>query len=347
MLALQQLGPRPLPLFLSLIQNKQFEAPQLAAKALSGLKRLQSVEAAPATIAAPVTAQNGRATLYDFGGYGPTVVFIPSLINPATILDILPERSLLGWLRAQGVHPYLVDWGHCNKDATHLSISDHVTELIIPLLRTLPTPPHLIGYCLGGTMALAAAQLTKVKSLTMIAAPWRFGGYSQEHRAAMGQIWQASQAGAQHLGALPIEVLQTMFWHLDPDGTVAKYAAFADLTASSLDFELFVAMEAWANTGAPLPIAAGRELFDDFIAGDLPGRSRWVVAGRQIVPQAIQWPVLEIVSTTDRIVPAATATQHFKRLDIDRGHVGMITGSQAKSKLWEPLREWLSQSGIS
>jgi len=347
MLALQQLGPRPLPLFLSILQNKQFLVPKLAEKALIGLQRLQSVQAARATIAAPVAAQNGRATLHDFGGDGPIVVFIPSLINPATILDILPDRSLLRWLSAQGLHPYLIDWGGVSPRDPNLSIADHVAALIIPLLSALPTRPHLVGYCLGGTMALATANLTAVKSLTLIAAPWHFDAYPAEQRAAMGQLWQASRAGAQQLGLLPIEVLQAIFWQLDPDGTIAKYAAFADMAANSLDFNLFVAMEAWANTGAPLPIAAACELFDDFIANDLPGTSRWKVAGQTIAPKAIQCPALEIVSLTDRIVPATTATQHFQRLDIDRGHVGMITGSQAKAKLWEPLREWLSQPGIN
>lgn len=347
MLALQQLGPRPLPLFLSLLQNKKFLAPKLAEKALAGLKRLQSVQTAVATIAAPIAAQNGRATLYDYGGDGPPVVFIPSLINPATILDIMPDRSLLRWISAQGLHAYLLDWGEVAVRDAHLSVGDHITELMIPLLKTLRAPSHLVGYCLGGTMALAAAQLTEVKSLTLIAAPWHFDAYSADHRVAMGQLWQASRNGSEQLGVLPIEVLQAMFWQLDPDGTIAKYAAFADMPANGPDFDLFVAMEAWANTGAPLPFAAGRELFEDFIASDLPGTSGWKVAGETITPQAVPCPALEIVSLTDRIVPAATATQHFPRLDNDRGHVGMITGSQAKSKLWEPLREWLSQPPIN
>jgi polyhydroxyalkanoate synthase len=345
--ALQQLGPRPLPLFLDLLQKQAAVAPLQAELALLGLKRIQALRVAPATIAAPAVAQYGRACLHDYGGSGPAVIFVPSLINPATILDILPERSLLRWLSTQGLHPYLVDWGTTDTTDADLSIGDHVSERLSPLIASVPGQSHLVGYCLGGTMALAAAQQSNVRSLTLIASPWHFSRYPDQHRAAMKSLWETSRPLGHDLGVLPIEVLQTLFWHLDPAGTVSKYANFANAPSEGIEYELFAAMEAWANTGAPLPYAAACELFDDFIANDLPGTSRWNVAGQIIAPKTIQCPALEIVSLTDNIVPAATATQCFNRLEIDRGHVGMITGSQAKPKLWEPLREWLSRTEIN
>ena len=55
-------------------------------------------------------------------------------------------------------------------------------------------------------------------------------------------------------------------------------------------------------------------------------------------------PVLNIVSTSDRIVPAATALRAGERLELAQGHVGMVVGSKAKEKLWEPLADWLSRT---
>ena len=48
-----------------------------------------------------------------------------------------------------------------------------------------------------------------------------------------------------------------------------------------------------------------------------------------------------LVSTKDRIVPAAAAPDVGSRVDIDAGHVGMIVGSRARALLWERLRDWL------
>ena len=59
----------------------------------------------------PVVAAAGRAGLRDYGGSGPPVVFVPSLINPPHVLDLAEANSLLRWLAAQGVRPLLVDWG--------------------------------------------------------------------------------------------------------------------------------------------------------------------------------------------------------------------------------------------
>jgi polyhydroxyalkanoate synthase len=52
--------------------------------------------------------------------------------------------------------------------------------------------------------------------------------------------------------------------------------------------------------------------------------------------------VLDIVSTTDRIVPAASAAGFGTMLTLDSGHVGMVVGRRARAELWAPLARWLS-----
>ena len=87
----------------------------------------------------------------------------------------------------------------------------------------------MLGYCLGGTMAIAAAGLTPVDRLVTLAAPWHFAAYPSASRAALTNIWTSARGPSAGFGALPMEVLQAAFWALDPARTVAKFAAFADL----------------------------------------------------------------------------------------------------------------------
>ncbi len=294
----------------------------------------------------PTVAQFGRAALRDYGvdfpASTPRVVVIPSLINPANILDITQERSLLRWLSRHDFHPYLLDWGDVTSADHGLSIADHITECIVPLLKSFRKPVHLIGYCLGGTMAYAAAAITPVASLTMIASPWHFKRYGSQQRAAIAELWASAQGAAEKIGLLPIEALQLMFWQLDAAATVEKYARFADMPLGTPEADLFLAMEIWANSGAPLPFPAARELFEDLIALDKPGREAWAIGRHIITPAHVSCPVLEVVSRTDRIVPSATAMNRGRTLHLDLGHVGMVTGRQAETQLWHPLREWLS-----
>ena len=103
-----------------------------------------------------------------------------------------------------------------------------------------------------------------------------------------------------------MEVLQCAFWNLDPARTVAKFEAFAHALGGA-EARTFVMLEDWANDGPPLSEAAARELFEDLFRDDLTGAGRWQVDGATIDPAALAMPLLNIVSTSDRIVPAATA----------------------------------------
>lgn len=312
---------------------------------LAGLRAYQLAERSPPPAPAPVIATAEGTALRDYRlpetTCGTPVVFVPSLINPPNVLDLAAHNSLLRWLVERGLWPLLVDWGSPAPADRAIDIGGHVTDRLLPLIAKLPTPPVLVGYCLGGTMALAASALTPLAGLALIATPWRFGGFSDAARADVAALWNGAERGCDALGVVPMEVLQAGFWRLDPERTLAKYARFGTLERGSELARGFVALEDWSNSGAPLTYAAGRELFDDFYDADLPGTGRWRVGGATIDPGAVACPAIEFVSATDRIVPAASSPQLTDRRVIDAGHVGMVVGSRARDQLWEPLADWL------
>lgn len=344
-----QHGPRPLPLFLELLRSETAASPERRRVALAGLAAYQSAPRGAMWRMAKVRHRRGRARLRDYGGYGGgqnqggrPVIFVPSLINPPFILDLTRQRSLLRWLAAAGHRAMLVDWGSPDPSARSLDVAGHVEQLLVPLIRRLPQPPVLVGYCLGGTMAAAAACLTPVAGLAMVAAPWRFSGFSPGARERIAALWAGARPLCERMGLVPMEVLQSGFWQLDPGRTVAKYEAFAALDPASPAARDFVALEDWANAGAPLTFAAGRELFEDMVAGDITGAGRWRVGGQHVDPRSLDVPTIDFVSMHDRIVPAATAIDFADRRDLSAGHVGMIVGSQAATQLWQPLADWIS-----
>jgi len=337
--AAPQHGPRPLPLFLDLLRSETAASPERLAAAMAGLRRYQDWPRTTPPKPMPARHRKGTARLRDFGGAGRPVVFVPSLINPPAILDLTPAQSLLRWIAAQAFRVWLLDWGTPTPADRALDIADHVEHRLLPLLAKLPAPPILVGYCLGGTMALAAAARSPVAGFAAIAAPWRFRGYGAA-RDDIAALWAGAQPSCEALGLVPMEVLQTGFWRLDPARTIAKYEAFATMPDERAAG--FVALEDWANAGAPLTFAAGAELFDAMIANDLPGTGAWRVAGATVDSAALACPAIEFVSRTDRIVPAATAIGLPDRRDLAAGHVGMIVGGRARAQLWEPLADWLS-----
>ncbi|MEH3040764.1 MAG: alpha/beta fold hydrolase [Sphingomonas paucimobilis] len=335
-----QHGPRPLPLFLSMLRSETLDDPEARAHALAGLRAYQDAPRLPAVPMPDAIARDGRVLLRDYGGDGRPVVFVPSLINPPFVLDLAPDNSLLRWLAAQGLRVLLVDWGTPTPTDRAMDLGDHA-QAVARLCDTLDQPPLLVGYCLGGTIALAAAAFAPVAGIALIATPWRFDGFGDAGRAAIIEVWTAAQPTAERLGLLPMEMLQAMFWQIDPARTVAKFVRFAELDPAGPAAQAFVALEDWANGGAPIPYAAARELFDDLFDADLPGRARWSVGGR-IVSPCPPVPMVEFVAESDRIVPAASAIGLSDQRIVPAGHVGMIVGSRGRGVLWEPLARWLS-----
>ena len=279
------------------------------------------------------------ATLRDHGGEGPPAVLVPSLINPPRILDLDDEVSLTQAIGGMRRRVLLLDWGKANERA-ELSVAGHVEQLLLPLLRSIGEPVALIGYCLGGTMAIAAANLCPVELVVTLAAPWNFTQYPEASHRALKEMWRHSEAAAKVLGALPMEVLQAAFWSLDPERTVRKFAEFGRLDPSSWEARRFVELEEWANEGEPLPYPAAQELVGELFGKDLPGSGGWIV-GSSALSDCLSVPSLHLTAERDLIAPPQTAASGDV-VAIPSGHVGMIVGS-ARKDLHKELGAFLAR----
>jgi polyhydroxyalkanoate synthase len=327
-----------LPLFLELVRQVSKRDAAVARRALEGLEAYAAAPRLPSRPQRPAIAAKIGATLRDYGGSGPPTVLIPSLINPPSVLDLDEEVSLAGALAASGRRVLMVDWGKASGRA-EVDIAGDVEDLLLRLLDAVREPVNLVGYCLGGTMAIAAARLANVHRIATLAAPWHFARYPAESRQALLQLWNESRTASEQLGALPMEVMQAGFWALDPDRTVRKFAEFADADPSSDLVRRFVTLEDWANEGEPLPLPAARELFEKLYRDDLTGLGAWKVGGASIAERP-SVPALHVVAGDDRIVPPASAPDG-DQIVIPSGHVGMVVG-RARSKLHRALESFLA-----
>lgn len=273
---------------------------------------------------------------------GDPVVLIPSLVNSHHILDLTKHMSLARYLARQGHDPWLVDWGYPQPDDANMGIAGHIENRLLPMLRSIGRPASLIGYCLGGTMALAAAQIVPVRACAVIAAPWHFSCYPESALKTIRALWHDAKPLCERLGYVPMEILQTGFWALDPQRTIQKYAAFAEMTDGSDEQLAFLAIEDWANGGAPLTFGAAQDLFEQLYSENVTGTGRWIVAGKPIVPERLTCPAFSIYSTSDKIVPAATSPVLTDSCGSTLGHVGMIVSARAREQIWSVLAQWLS-----
>jgi len=155
---------------------------------------------------------------------------------------------------------------------------------------------------------------------------------------------------ADQVGELPVDVLQTLFWSLDPWLAMKKFGRFLGMDPQGEHAREFVLLEDWLNDGAPLAGPVARECLVGWYGDNLPGTDKWIVSGKRIVPRKIKTPSLVMIPSGDRIVPPLSASalaepkrglRKATRLDLPLGHIGMVVSGRARELAWTPLIDWL------
>ena len=309
--------------------------------------------------AAEVIWQEGSTRLLDYGRLegqpsdGGIALFVPSLINRYYVLDISAEASLLRWLGKNGIRPLVIDWDAPGEAERQFDLDDYIAGRLVRLLDAVLAQtgrrPALVGYCLGGNLALGLASLRQadLAGLALLATPWDFHA-GRDGQGALFQWMEPSlEPLLQAFGQLPVDILQALFAWLDPNLAARKFRRFARLEPASRAARSFVALEDWLNDGVPLARKVARSCLFDWYGRNLPVAGGWSVAGRTVLASPLELPALIAVPSHDRIVPPASSLALIKALpearlvDPAAGHIGMVVGSGAKAGLWQPLLDWL------
>lgn len=339
---------------------------------LTGVERYRASAFARDVPEAPVLWHEGSTRLRDYGrDYGrddgrddgsgegnknkPAVLVIPSLINRFHVLDLDEKQSLLRDLSVH-FHPYLIDWDVPGPEELGFDLNAYFSKRLVPILDFLGTvkngPVHLLGYCMGGTLAVALTQLRpqNIKSLTCIATPWDF--YKGEAHGK--EKMQALMAGLDPLleswGELPVDVLQSFFISLQPFHLHDKFVRFAREESEAAQ-RRFVLIEDWVNEGVPLSRHVARDCLQGWYVENKPAQKKWDVLGTAINASAIKIPSCHIIPQHDKIVPRQSAlalaqTMHGAEiLEPPFGHISMMTNAAARDELWPRLFDWLASQG--
>ncbi|MGE0256159.1 MAG: alpha/beta fold hydrolase [Alphaproteobacteria bacterium] len=299
--------------------------------------------------------REGTTRLLDFGPPGGRpVLVVPSLINRAYILDLAPGRSLMRWLAGQGVRPLLVDWDAPGPAERALDLTGYVAGRLSRALDRATAlaggPVPVVGYCMGGLLALglASQRPEAVARLALLATPWDFHAERAESARMAGTMLDLWEPALEPLGELPVDLLQALFWTIDPLQVVRKFVAFASVDPAAPRALDFVAIEDWLNDGVGLALPVARECLAGWYGANTPARGEWRVAGRAVEPAGIRIPSLVVVPRQDRIVPPpsaralAAALPQADILSPAAGHIGMVAGSRAEATVWPALAAFLA-----
>jgi polyhydroxyalkanoate synthase len=287
------------------------------------------------------------------------VLLCYALINRPYILDLQPDKSVVRRYLEQGFDVYLIDWGVPSHADRGLRIEDYVCKLLDSVVELILRQHrcqnlHLLGYCMGGTLAALYTALNpeRVKTLTLLAAPIEFGGTETLLNVWASRKYFDVDAFVDANGNCPAWFLQLCFLFTKPiQNLVEKNLTFYEQMADARFVSNYLAMERWVNDNIPVAGETFREFVkklyqeNQLVRGELRLGERRVDLGR------IACPLLLLTAKNDHLVsPASTnrinahvASREVKVMTIEAGHVGLVVSSKAHKTFWPEATRWLAE----
>ncbi len=285
------------------------------------------------------------------------VLLVPSLINKYYILDLLPTKSYVEFLVGQGFSVYLLDWGVPDETDRGVTLEKYIEGYLENAVREILKREKreklsLVGYCMGGTMALIYAALypEKVSNLILLATPVDFRNNSLLSVWANEKYFDVDKL-VDTYGNIPVSVLQSAFQMLKPVKTFTRYVDLYQNAENEAFVETFLAFDYWANDQIPVAGETFRKFVKDTFQNNLLIQNKMKMGRRKVDLGRIKAPVLNVIAEHDNIVPPESAESLMEKLGstdaeilkVKGGHHGITIGTSAQTIVWKKTAGWLKK----
>ena len=289
------------------------------------------------------------------------ILVVYALVNRPYILDLQPDRSVVRRLTEAGFDVYLLDWGEPTRLDASLDMGDYAGRYLDNVLDATcehsgVEAVHLLGYCMGGTMALMHTALDgeRVRTLGLMATPVAFEG-----TGGILEQWATyfdPEVAVETLGNMPAELLSAEFSMMDPvDQYVTKYVQLYENLENDDFVENFARMERWIWDGVDVAGAAFAEFVGEVYKDNNLVAGEYALDGQPVRLADIEVPLLTVVGEYDHIVPADSSrpvvdlvgSEDTRLIEFPRGHIGISVSGKAHDQLWPDVCEWYAARGVA
>jgi len=282
------------------------------------------------------------------------LLIIPSLINRSYVLDLQPGRSFVEYLVNRGHDVYMIDWGTPTAEDRYLTFDDicdrYIGRAVRKVARRSETGDvHLLGYCLGGTLATIYTSVRPdyVATLTALATPIDFddgGLLSTWSRISTFDL----DALIDGFGNVPWQLMQASFNMLTPTLNLSKAMNVIDRAWDDEFLDGFFAIERWGSDNVSFPGECYRRYITELYRQNALVRNRFSLSGEPVRLRNIGCPTLVVTFEHDNIVPISSAaclmdlisSEDKEQLTMRGGHVGAVVSRKASEGLWPAMSDW-------
>lgn len=308
-----------------------------------------------------VIPMKGRFHLHHYKSETPSthktpLLIVYSLINRHYILDLLPQTSVVKNLQSQGFDIYATDWETPASYDENLTLEKYAEEYVENSIEKIKEitgaeKVSILGYCWGGIFALiySATNQSSIENLILHATP-----VDVEKEETVIENW-AAHLNADNLvdtfGNIPGWLLNLAFILRNPIENMLKYPRYFSEPRTMNEIIQFFTIETWLYDSRPIVGEVYREIVDQVYRKNLLIKNKMKVGTDLINLKNITIPVLNIVGTTDDLVPPSASKSILdaigsidkKLIEFPTGHVGLCISPIAHEKLWPEVGLWLAQ----
>lgn len=319
---------------------------------------LEETEIQVGEMVVPVRQQRHRVPL----------VLVPPLAATSMIFDLLPRRSLVRFLLAQGFDVYLVDWGEVTVKHSNISLETYVLEWMPAALSVIRRHSgeqelSLFSYCMGGLLTLmyaAVSQDEHIRNMVTVASP-----VDMHQSGVAGQILTRVYRPVLLVGRLlnfslmdlpsrylhiPGRVNSLLFKMTNPVGSLTSYW---DLLVNMWDREYVkehTTLSSWFDDMVDYPGETIKAMVVKMMLNNQMAKGRMRMGGQQARFEQIKCSILAFAGDDDKLVSPRAAHKVLEIVSsedkefcvVPGGHAGVFGGSRAPENMWSLSADWLS-----
>jgi polyhydroxyalkanoate synthase len=282
------------------------------------------------------------------------MVIVPSLILRYYTMDLMKGHSLIESLVNAGIDTYLVDWGTPGDEHGQLTFDHYIDVFLRRAIRkvrreTGAPKVHLMGQCLGGTLAAIYASLhpEEIDRLTLLTTPVDFADAGLLSLWTNKETFDVDKVVASFGNTVPASFIHACFQYLDLRATVERYKRLFNNVLDDNFLTYYKALDTWSNDKIPFPGQVFRKFIRGLYQENLLAQGKFDVNGRFADMRNITAPVLNIVAQFDHVFPEKSAQRTNQLVQgkvdyhvIPAGHVTLIALFPDRLKTFQLIEDF-------
>lgn len=333
---------------------------------VKGLQYLMSPDPPVGVTAKDVIYRRGTLELVHYRPlsdeiYRVPVLLVMSLVSRAYIFDLAPGQSLVEFLLKSGHDVYMIDWGVPRPEDKSLRLEDYTLDFIPDCMERViedsgEPDVSVVGYCLGGTLAVIYAALHAdgpLKNLACFTTPVNFEGMGLSRQWVDPKYFDVDRV-VDSLGNIPPDLMYASFEMLRPVSRVAAQIRLWDNMWNDDFVRSYRLFDRWANDQIPFPGECFRQLTKELMWANKLYKNEFKLDRRRVDLRKIKAPFIHVVAEHDHIAPIEATrdlvelvgSEDRQQLTLKGGHVSLIAGPNAAFRMWPALDSWLAERAL-